>query len=39
MLSDVDKEKIIELRKKNFTYQAIRAETVFALQTISNLIK
>ena len=39
MLSNVDKEKIIELRRQNFTYKAIRAETGFALQTISNVIK
>jgi hypothetical protein len=39
MLSNVDKEKIIELRRQNITYKAIRAETGFALQTISNVIK
>jgi len=39
MLSNVDREKIIELRRQNFTYKAIRAETGFALQTISNVIK
>jgi len=39
MLSNVDKEKIIELRGQNFTYKAIRDETGFALQTISNVIK
>jgi len=39
MLSNVDKEKIIELRRQNFTYNAIRDETGFALQTISNVIK
>ncbi len=39
MLSNADKEKIIELRRQNFTYKAIRAETGFALQTISNVIK
>jgi hypothetical protein len=39
MLSDEDKEKIIELRRQNFTYKGIRAETGFALQTISNVIK
>jgi len=39
MLSNVDKEKIIELRRQNFTYKTIRAETGFALQTISNVIK
>ena len=39
MLSNVDKEKIIELRRQNITYKAIRDETGFALQTISNVIK
>jgi len=39
MLSNVEKEKIIELRRQNFTYNAIRSETGFALQTISNVIK
>ncbi len=39
MLSNVDKAKIIELRRQNITYKAIRDETGFALQTISNVIK
>ena len=39
MLSNVEKEKIIELRRQNFTYVEIRSETGFALQTISNVIK